>query len=169
MANRDFTMVLDEGDYAKVQRALSQLSVIEQDAVVQKGLQEGMSVIVREGRKILKNTLSRNPHNVRMRKYMASKRGGKGLENSFSTKVLKKKGKGYGGFGKAGHHAHLVDSGTVKRYTSKGYYRGSVSKGAPNTGSRFWRSAVETKKNQAMRELMESIELSINKIISRNR
>ena len=160
----ELTLTLNERDYAFVQRQLSKLTVLEQDAVVRKGLSEGVGIIKKQGKTNYKNTLSTDPHNVKMRQYMAKKRGGS-LLNSFGTKVNKKQGKGYAGFSKYGHHAHLVDSGTVNRfaYTLNNAPRGRVQ------GSKFWRSAFEAKKNEAAQTLMDSITISINRILNRNR
>ena len=160
MAKGDLTIALDEYDYAKINAALSQFSQIERDAIVQRGLQEGVKLFIKQGKIPLRSSLSHEPQNVKMRKG--------NLEKSFTTKTKKKVGKAYAGFNKNGHHAHLVDSGTEKRWTKKGAYRGSVSKSAPKTGSRFWHNAFEQQKNAAVQELMDSIKLSINKIISRN-
>ncbi len=153
----ELTITLNEADYAYVQSQLTKLTKLEQNAVVQKGLQEGLNIIAKEGRKTLKNTLSKDPWNTHMREYMARKRGGS-LLNSIGTKTIKKKLKGYSGFKKYGKHAHLVDSGTVNRWTTKGAFRGKVA------GSRFWRTAFANKKEKAVQELMESIRKSIQKI-----
>lgn len=153
----ELTITLNENDYAYVQSKLSKLTKLEKNAVVQKGLQEGLSIIAKEGRKTLKSTLSKDPWNTHMREYMAKKRGGS-LQKSIGTKTIKKKLKGYSGFKKHGHHAHLVDSGTVNRWTKKGAFRGKVA------GSRFWRTAFDNKRNQAVKELMESIRKSIQKL-----
>ena len=161
MAGGELTITLNQGDYTALQNALSQMSKIEQDAIVNRGLQEGTRLFVKQGKINLKSTLSTEPQNVKMRNG--------NLEKSFSTKVKKKQGKGYAGFNKFGHHAHLVDSGTEKRWTKKGAYRGSISKSAPKTGSQFWHNAFKQRKDQAAKELMDSVRKSINKIIERNR
>lgn len=153
----ELTLTLSGEDYNDLQKKLSKLSALEQDAVVKKGLQEGVKVIAVEGRLMLKKTMSTEPSRVFMRKRMAEKRGGS-LEKSIGTRVVNKKGKAYAGFGKHGRHAHLVDTGTVQRFTKKGYNRGKV------VGSRFWRTSFEAKRKLAMQELMDSIITSIKKI-----
>lgn len=157
----DFSISLNDGDYNRLQRAMDGLSKIEKNAIVQRGLQEGVKVFIRQGKSNLRATLSNEPQNVRMRTG--------NLMSSFTTKTKKRLSKAYAGFNKKGHHAHLVDSGTVKRWTKNGAYRGSVSKNSPQHGSNFWHSAVEQKKQAAMNELMDSIEKSIDQIITRNR
>ena len=57
-------------------------------------------------------------------------------KNSISLYAGFKRGKG------GGNHAHLIDRGTVLRYTRKGHYRGSVSAGHPNFGNMFWTVTV---------------------------
>ena len=86
----ELTITLNETDYAYVQSKLSKLTKLEKNAVVQRGLQEGLYVIAREGRKTLKSTLSKDPWNTHMREYMAKKRGGS-LQKSIGTKTIKKK------------------------------------------------------------------------------
>ena len=157
MANGELTITLDEALYADLQKKLSKLTVLEQQATVQTALREGLRVINVEGKRNLIATMSSKADRISSRQHMAAKRGGS-LEKSFGTRVFKKAIKGHAGFGKYGRHAHLVDTGTVDRWTKKGAYRGRV------TGSRFWRTAFEAKKNEAINELRDSIIKSIEKI-----
>ena len=168
MAKGELTLELDEKDLARMNGILNGLSQIEREAVVQKGLQEGVRIFIKQGKSNLKRTLSKSPHNVAMARKMAAKRGG-GLAKSFTTSTKRKAISGYAGFRRStgGGISHLVDSGTNPRWTSKGYYRGSVSKGNPKTGSRFWRTAVQSKGTEALNELMDSIKKSVNTIITR--
>lgn len=153
----ELTMTLDEATYRHVQEQLSKMSELEKNAAVQKGLQEGIDVIVKQGKRNLKNRLSKDPVNV------AKRRGN--LLRSMGYRTLKKRMKAYGGFRRpGGAAAHLVDRGTEKRWTKKGAYRGSVSKGSPNTGNRFWTDAFDAKKNEAMRELVDSIRATLQKL-----
>ena len=157
MANGEFTMTLDEADYRHVQEQLSKMSELEKMAAIQKALQEGVNVIVKQGKRNLKNRLSKDPVNM-------SRRTGR-LERSMGYRTNKRKMKAYGGFRRpGGAAAHLVDRGTEKRWTKKGAYRGSVSKGSTNTGNRFWTDAFDAKKNEAMRELMDSIRATLQKL-----
>lgn len=162
MAN-DFTFTIDSQDYIRLTKMLSSLSKVEQDAVVKKGLQEGVSVIKRQGKADLKSS------GIHLNNVYGGKRANKGhLINSFRTYI--KKGvrsdgmRGYGGFKRPeGSVAHLIDRGTQERYTKSGAYRGKV------TANYFWTNAVEKKGDKAMSELVDSITKSINKIIDRNR
>ena len=63
----ELTITLNETDYAYVQSKLSKLTKLEKNAVVQKGLQEGLNIIAKEGRKTLKSTLSQDPWHTHMR------------------------------------------------------------------------------------------------------
>ena len=152
----ELSIFLDEGEYQRLLNAIAKLNDIEKDAVVSRALQEAGNMIKKQGQSNLQNSLSREPQNVRMRKG--------NLQKSFKTKVYKKKGKAHIGFTKKGHHAHLVNFGTMKRWTKKGAYRGSVSKDSPMTGSRFWSRAFEQKKTQAGREIIDSVIKSVKKI-----
>ncbi len=157
MAEGGLTITLDEADFRHVQAQLTKLSELEKMAEVQRGLQEGIAVIIKQGKRNLKARLSKDPVNV-------ARRTGK-LYQSIGRRTQKKKMKAYGGFKRpGGAAAHLVDRGTEKRWTKKGAYRGSVSKGSPNTGNRFWTDAFNAKKSEAARELMESIRISIQKL-----
>ena len=170
MAKGELTLELDPQDMARMNSILNGLSHIEKEAAIQKGLQEGTKVLIKQGKSNFKRTKSTNPHNVAMARKQAAKRGG-GLAKSFTTSTKKKLASGYSGFRRStgGGIAHLVDSGTNPRYTRKGYYRGSVSKDIPNSGSRFWRTAVAAKASAALSELCESIEKSVKQIIARGR
>lgn len=151
------TLTLDEADYKHVQEQLTKLSELEKTAVVQRGLEEGIIVIVNQGKRNLKARLSNDPVNV--------KRRTGGLYQSIGRQVKKKKMKAYAGFKRPkGSAAHLVDRGTEKRWTKKGAYRGSVSKKSPNTGNMFWTDAFNAKKNEAAMELMDSVKKSIQKL-----
>lgn len=132
-----------------------------------KGLQEGVKIFIKAGKSAYNATKSKNPHNVRMAAKMAAKRGG-GLAKSFSTFYKKKRTSAYAGFKRStgGGIAHMVDRGTAERYTSRMFYRGSVSKGSPNTGSRFWTNAVQKNGDRAINELMDSVNKSINTILN---
>ena len=157
MAQGELTITLDKADYEHVMKQLSKMEELEKQAVVQRGLQEGIQVIIKQGRTNLKNRLSNKPVNV-------ARRTGR-LFASIGRNIIKKKLKGYGGFKRpGGAAAHLVDRGTENRWTKKGAYRGSVSKGAPNTGNRFWTDAFNAKKEQAAQELMDSINKSLKKL-----
>lgn len=160
MANGELTMQLDQSDYLSVMGALSEMTQLEREAAVAKGLQEGAKIIAKAGKSMLKATLSREPQNVRMRTG--------NLYKSIGVKTRKKDMKAYAGFRKGGNHAHLVSDGTDKRYTKRGFYRGSVSKGMPNTGSRFWRKAFESTKDNAAKEVVDSIKETLNNILARN-
>ena len=95
------------------------------------------------------------------------------LIGSFKTSSSKKKVVAYAGFSrsgeKKGNHAHLVDRGTAKRWTKKGYYRGSVSKGQPNKGTNFWTESVMSEGGKAMNDLKETIYQELSKITNRRK
>ena len=88
------------------------------------------------------------------------------LSHSWTIRVYPKKAMAKGGFTKKGAAAHLVDRGTGVRYTKSGAYRGSVSKGNPNTGSMFYTDAVHTKANDAIQTLERAVLAEINRLVS---
>lgn len=142
-------MTLDQQELRKVYKTLGALGDIEKDAVVAKGLREGATILVREGRHYII-------------KYNHIRKGN--LLRSVAVKVRKKDGKAYAGFKRPeGSAAHLVSKGTQVRRTRLGANRGKV------TGSNFWEQAVNAKGDEAMRTLMESVKASMERIIDRNR
>lgn len=149
MADNNFTATLDPKDYMRVMNTLSELSTLEREGIIAKAISEGLSIIVKEG----KRNLSSSSTKVRTGN----------LSHSFKTLTNKKELKGYGGFKRPqGAHAHLIDRGTVVRQTRKGANRGKV------TGTLFWTKAVERNKDRAQKELMESVKKSIENIMKRN-
>lgn len=120
------------------------MSEVDQSATIQTALKSGAKIIESAGRT---NLAARNK----------SKTGN--LKKSFSVKVNKKKAYALSGFRRPqGAHAHLVDRGTTKRYTKKGYYRGAVK------GSMFWTSAVESAGPRALNAVMDAIYDALNNL-----
>lgn len=149
MANSDFTATIAPDDYARIMTALSELSSLEKEAVIAKGISEGLTIITNEGKRNLKASSTRV-------------RSGN-LIHSFKTMTKKKDLKGYGGFSRPkGAAAHLIDRGTQVRMTKKGANRGRV------TGNLFWTRAVQNNRDKAQKELMESVRKSIENIMKRN-
>jgi hypothetical protein len=127
---------------------LDGLSNIEREAVIAKGIQEGLKVIVQEGKSNLASSAKVRKGN---------------LSGSFKVITNKKDLKGYAGFSRPkGAAAHLIDRGTKVRYTKNGARRGAVKP------TLFWTKAVEGKSGKAQEELMDSIQKSINNIMKRN-
>lgn len=152
----NFSITLDEDDYRRCIKILSELTNMQRSKVVRKGLRDGGKVFITEGKKNFKARLSKDPVNVKNRKG--------NLQKAFKEKVYLKKTKVHSGFGAKGHHAHLVDRGTKKRWTKKGAYRGSVSKGTPNKGSMFWTDAFNARKKDAAKVLMDSVKKEIQRL-----
>lgn len=152
----NFTITLNERDYQALQKKFTQAAKIDKNHTIKSALDEGISYIKNAG---ASNLASRN-------KVVTGN-----LKRSLSKRV--KKTAAYAGFKRAtagkkdgGNHAHLIDRGTVKRYTRKGYYRGSISRGRPNTGTSFWTDAVETEGPRAERTLMDGVYETISKIMN---
>lgn len=151
MARGDLTVVMDSKSMIKLQLQLSRLTELEKQETVARGMREATAIIKKEGKRNLSNT------------YIQEKSGK--FKKSFSNRVDKKKLKGYSGFirrkGYHGQLAHLLDRGTADRYTKKGAYRGKMR----YTG--FWTKAVESKGNEALRTMAESIQKTINRLLNR--
>ena len=150
----NMTLYLNPQDFQKISDALLQLSTIDKNKIIQQGLKEGVSPVITQGRL---NLASRN----KVRKG--------NLKNSFKRVYKKSQGKVYAGFSRpSGAAAHLVDRGTVKRWTKKGYYRGYISKAkGMNRGSSCETDAVEDKGPEGLEKLYNSIRDAIDQIISK--
>lgn len=157
MAKGGMTLILDKESYEDLKRKFQMLEEVDKTAAVAKGLQEGAKPIVAEGRA---NLASRNKKGKKAKSTH--------LANSFATSLRRKDGSIRIGFKRpGGAAAHLVDKGTAERYTKKGYYRGSVSKGNPYHGSRFWTDAVMSKGQEALQILADVINQEIIKIVNK--
>lgn len=164
MAKGELTLEIDQQDLARIYKALDGLDQIQQNAIVFKGFQEAAQLIKKRGQAALKSTMSKDGWNIEMRERMAAQRGGS-LANSIGVKSFKKKGKVHIGFKKLGHHAHLVNFGTNKRYKrTTGQFTGSVSKNAPMTGSLFWSKNFSDNKQAVTRKIVDSVIASCRKM-----
>ena len=160
MAKGDLTIQLDRVSYQKFMSIVGQLEKADQAPAVRAALTQAIKDIVDAGKS---NLNERN----------GVKTGN--LKKSFTRKVQAKKGVAYAGFKRSApgkrvqgaNHSYLVDRGTAKRWTSKGYYRGSVSKKSPNTGSMFWTDAVQSQGPEAMNRLMDAIYRTLYNISTR--
>ena len=157
MPRGDMTFELDKVTYQKFMNIMDSIDKVEQSAIVRYTLTNAVETIIKAGKS---NLEARNK----------SKTGN--LKKSFTRSVSAKKAVAYAGFRRSSpgkriqgaNHSYLVDRGTVKRYTRKGAYRGSVSRGLPNHGSRFWTDAVQSQGPTAMNKLMNAIYASLDKI-----
>lgn len=126
------------------------MSKVDQANTVQTALKEGMEEIIQTAKS---NLAQRN-----------KVRTGK-LRKSFGTRVNKKKAYAVGGHKRpGGAAAHLVNYGTAERWTKSGAYRGSVSKGRPNTGSEYFSDAVQTESTNAMERVLEAVQRELEKM-----
>lgn len=158
-------IIMDEASRAIVDARLIALSDFKREAIIDRALRDGVRVIARQGRANLK---ARNPQGTGQ------------LLKAVTTYSKKKKAKAYGGFIRGtdkknhkGSYAHLVDRGTVERWTKKGLYRGAMYKGkktaryTPHGQPKFWIDAFEQKKGQAQQTIMKAIDDCIRLIMNR--
>jgi hypothetical protein len=157
MPRGDMTFELDNVSYQKFMNIMGSMDKVEQSTVIKHTLKTAVDTIIRTGKS---NLETRNK----------SKTGN--LKRSFTRSVSAKKAVAYAGFRRSSpgkriqgaNHSYLVDRGTAKRYTKKGAYRGSVSRGLPNHGTMFWTDAVQSQGPAAMNRLMDAIYASLDKI-----
>lgn len=161
MANGNMSFTFSERELQKLYEILEEISMVDRNKVIINALRSGTQKIVSGGKK---NLASRNNTN------RPKKKGGH-LIKSFKTSSSKKKVVAYAGFSRTGlnkgNHAHLVDRGTVKRWTKKGKYTGSVSRGNPQTGTMFWTDSVMAQGPKTMDNLRSTIYRELLKITSR--
>lgn len=155
---KEFTFELDEKDYQTLQRMLTGVGSVDQRKAILASLLQGAKAIAKAGKSNLKSKNKKKTGN---------------LLGSINTKAIRKIVSAYAGFKRSGarkgNHAHLVDRGTAKRWTKKGYYRGSVSKTAPYTGSMFWTTAVQSQGPMAIKKVTDVIYDELHKITSRKK
>lgn len=155
------SFTFSEREFAELQRILGDISEVDKRQAIIGTLRRATRNIVAGGKK---NLASRNNTN------RPKKKGGH-LSKSFKTSSSKKKVVAYAGFSRSGankgNHAHLVDRGTVKRWTKKGRYTGSVSKNQPRKGTNFWTDSVMAQGPKAMENLKNTIYNELAKITSR--
>lgn len=149
-----FKFTLNEQEYQAVVRKLGELSNVEQKGVIRSALKQSGNILINAGKS---SFLAKN-----------KKKTGN-LYRSFTSQYKKKntgiligfrRGKGLG------NHAHLIDYGTVDRYTKKGYFRGRIA-GTDHgkTGATyFWSDVVQAKGNEAMERIMEAVFDAVNQI-----
>lgn len=155
MAKGNMSFTFSEREYAQLQNIMTDISNVEQRRIIINSLKKSTRNIVAGGKR---NLASRN------------KRKSGNLSNAFKTSSSKKKVVAYAGFKrgkKGGNHAHLIDRGTVKRWTKKGKYTGSVSKNQPKKGTMFWTDSVMSQGPKAMENLKNTIYNELAKITSR--
>jgi len=152
MGQDNLSLYFDPKSLATVYAQLNQMSEIYRDAVVQKGLSEGASIIRRETNKNMHRLVKKRKGNLygslTKKKAGTVKRGDVRYQIGFRRT--------------AGAAAHLIDKGTNERWTKKGAYRGRV------TPRLFHTMSVERKGDAALERVAESIKLSIDKIMNRN-
>lgn len=146
------SIYFDPKSLATVYAQLNQLSEIQRDAVVQKGLSDGAGIIRRETNKNMHRLVKKRKGNLYSS--LTKKKVGKVKKGDVRYQI---------GFRRtAGAAAHLIDKGTKERYTKKGAYRGRV------TPRLFHTMSVERKGDEALNRVAESIQISIDRIMNRN-
>lgn len=143
-------------DRENIQYLINGLEDFEKDKAVKSGLRSAMN-----------GFRARGKNNLRSRLLFHGRHTGH-LMNSFTTRIKRRKLGGLAGFDRpGGNHAHLVDMGTKRRYTTgkkkmrKGIYRGVMP------ANSFWSDAEQTEKGKAIQALYKGIETAVQRIIER--
>lgn len=149
-------------DKENIQYVVQSLEGFEKDKALKNGLRSAAGVFIRKGKSNLKQR---------------SKGFGTGsLSGSFVPKVKRNSLGALAGFrrstrltqwAKAGNHAHLVDSGTTRRYTKgkksakKGIYRGVMP------ANHFWTDAKVSEEGKAMQAIYNGLQSVVERIKER--
>ena len=154
----EFSFTFDKRRLEELQRMLGEMSDVDKRQAITASLRRTTRNMVQGGKR---NLASRNKKKTGHR------------SKSFKTSSTKKMVVAYAGFSRSGenkgNHAHLIDRGTVKRWTKKGYYRGSVSKTSPRTGTKFWTDSVNAQGQKGLQNLSNTIYKELVKITRRRK
>lgn len=150
----DFKFSLNEKEYRYVMNKLSELSKAEQKPIIKSALRDSGNILITAGKS---SFLARN-----------KKKTGN-LYRSFTSQLKKKNTGILIGFKRGvgmGNHSHLIDRGTVDRYTKKGYFRGRIAgSDRGKTGATyFWTDVVKVRGQEAMDNIMMAVYDAVEKI-----
>lgn len=133
-----------------------ELEDFEKDEAIRYGLKNAINIFRVKGKSNLNERLLRHGKQTNH------------LMNSFTTRVKRNKLGALAGFDRpGGNHAHLVDMGTLKRYTKgrggkpKGVYTGVMP------ANYFWKDAQKTEEPKAMRAVYEGVQKAVDRINER--
>lgn len=128
---------------------VNELEEFDKDRAIRFGLKRAVNIFRVKGRSNLRERLL---HHGKQTNH---------LMNSFTTRVKRNKLGALAGFDRpGGNHAHLVDQGTVRRYSRKGY-RGVMP------ANRFWEDTKKTEEPKAMRAVYEGVQEAVKRINER--
>lgn len=139
----------------KINSLVSDLQNVDRNRALRYGLLQGAKVIERAGRR---NLMLRNDEHTG------------NLMQSLRAKLARGSLSAYAGFERSykldlekgvGNHAHLVDRGTDKRYTKKGYYRGIMP------ASYFWTDTKAQSASGVNRVILSSVERMVERLKSK--
>lgn len=151
------SIYFDPKSLATVYAQLNQLSEIQRDAVVQKGLSDGAGIIRRETNKNMHRLVKKRKGNLYSS--LTKKKVGKVKKGDVRYQIGFKRPQGAA--------AHLIDKGTMERYTS-GKNGKPIMKRGKVTPRLFHTMSVERKGDEALNRVAESIQISIDRIMNRN-
>lgn len=139
-------------DTGRIDAFVSELEEANKDKAIRGGLLRGAKVLERVGRMNLRQRNNEHTGN---------------LMKSMRAKLARRQLKAYAGFERSyrlnlekgvGNHAHLVDKGTVERYTKKGSYRGIMP------ASYFWEDTKQNSTNEVRRAIGEGVEEYVRRL-----
>ena len=134
--------------HARIQNAIMGLNNFQQNKAITSGMRAAGGVFMAGGKKRLRAEL---------------KGTGKGnLMKGFRVKVKRHNAGVVTGFDRMGHHSHLVDLGTKKRFHKSGKYVGIMP------ANYFWRTTAQADFPKAAEKMYKGIETAANRIMYGN-
>lgn len=144
-------------DLNRVLHAVDDLSNIDKDRSVKSGLNAAGNVFRTGGLRNLNSRLGDSTSRTK-------KRAPGNLKESLTRRVKKSRpGVLIGFYRPLGNHAHLVDSGTKKRSTTKGKNSGIMP------ANHFWTDAAVSEEAKAMQALYTGVERAVQRINDRQK
>lgn len=142
--NKWFNVTTD--GMARIQSAVMGLEKIQQDKAITSGMRAAGGVFMMGGKRRLKSELKGH--------------GSKGnLMKAFRVRVKRRNEGVLIGFDRMGHHSHLVDLGTKKRFHKSGKYTGVMP------ANYFWRQTAQADFPKAAEKMFKGIETAANRIM----
>lgn len=164
---RIFTLAVQGA--AEIERRVASLENFEKDRAVRTGLRSGGNLLKRRGMNRLKqrNYKMYTGKSGRLTHEGKAAMAAHNLYNAFQVRIKRQSLGALVGFTSKGHHAHLVDLGTKRRYTSGNKsMRAGLNRGVMPS-SRFWSDTAEQDWKDATERVMEGIDRAVNRIMLR--
>ena len=158
MAGRGKAFELTVSSLSQIAMAVSELGDIDKDKAIRAGLRSAGGFFARRGRKRLSE---RSYKKGRLTKEGRKALAAHNLYNAFAVRVKRRSLGAVVGFNYRGHHAHLVDRGTVKRPHPITGTSGIMP------ANRFWSDTADQDWKKGMDVMMATVQRAVTRIMMR--